>query len=630
MTSHSDHPCCSYSTNPLELWISLYEKAFLKVHNGSYEFPGSNSGADLYSLCGWIPEILALDKITTPEMKKEKWDQLYKAHEAGEMLLTTCTSDELDPSWEEKLGLVPGHAYAILEMKQIPSKHSPEPYRLVLVKNPWTHQRWLGRFSHQDKKNWTPELVKALKWDEMRQYGTDNGIFWIDWNDLVKFFHRCHLSWNPYKFSYRFAVHGSWGKSFDEHKHYARNPQYHLTFKLDKPTEIWILLCMHVHNSNTTEWPFITLRIVDNKKTTGVNTDKLCCGPQGCTAKRLYVANGDHHTYTGVYRNTPQHLVRLQCEAGVHDYIVVVSLCEKMLFDYSVTTYSPTKDVCFHVMPSTRYTERAAFVEMCNIPAEPQAHDNLNFLHASQYRLIVKQPMHFLVRAEIADHLIDIILVQWGEQATKQHQNWKGRIGLLNEGTVMAKFMGKGFCYLDTFEILHGKALPPANYTLIVKTPDKSKCIVRLESSSPDAVQWKDFQKVCKIAPEGYRLNHETVKGLFGVGHKGNKDIHSNPTFKIYTNQSTSLTLRLRHTAVAKNGGLGSLNVFILDSTKVNTLESLPQYTPYAVGACINGFQLQSRQEIYVVCCTFDGNYQGPFQLDVYSEVPVTVSTAVR
>ena len=35
--------------------------------------------------------------------------------------------------------------------------------------------RWLGRYSHQDKKNWTPELVKALNWDAMGGYQTDNG-----------------------------------------------------------------------------------------------------------------------------------------------------------------------------------------------------------------------------------------------------------------------------------------------------------------------------------------------------------------------------------------------------------------------------------------------------------------------
>jgi calpain-7 len=56
-----------------------------------------------------------------------------------------------------------------------------EDKRLLLLKNPWTHLRWKGRYSEKDQQSWTSELQKALDYNPQDAQQFDDGVFWIDY-----------------------------------------------------------------------------------------------------------------------------------------------------------------------------------------------------------------------------------------------------------------------------------------------------------------------------------------------------------------------------------------------------------------------------------------------------------------
>lgn len=190
---------CSYTNIKGELWISLLEKAYMKVMGG-YDFPGSNSNIDLHALTGWIPERIS---IPSDKDRNKTFNMLRNKLQDGSLLITVATG-EIPEHEADRAGLVPTHAYAVLDIREVFG------VKLLLLKNPWSHLRWKGNYSELDTVHWTTEMKQALDYEPTNATQFDNGVFWIDYASIIKFFDVLYLSWNPDLFHFKYSIHKSW------------------------------------------------------------------------------------------------------------------------------------------------------------------------------------------------------------------------------------------------------------------------------------------------------------------------------------------------------------------------------------------------------------------------------------
>lgn len=247
---------CSITTDTchpsqLELWVCLIEKAYMKLCGG-YNFPGSNSGYDLFSLTGWIPEriLFAKDRDDVKDFETHPdrvWQRIFSACSYGDCLITVSTQNELTKEEADRIGLVTGHAYAVLNVVE-----TRNGTKLLQLKNPWARKGWVGKYSSSDSVSWTEALSEEVGYNPMVAAKRDDGIFWICWDDILKYFQNFHLSWTPFLFKFRTQIHGFWHKEQgpnDDTFNVSDNPQYILQLSdeaIAKKATVWILISRHV------------------------------------------------------------------------------------------------------------------------------------------------------------------------------------------------------------------------------------------------------------------------------------------------------------------------------------------------------------------------------------------------
>lgn len=288
--------------NPCLLWPALLEKAYLKVRGG-YDFPGSNSGTDLWVLTGWIPEQLFLQREAFDI--DETWDRIKTAYEMENVIITLGTG-HISAEEGDIMGLIGEHDYAVQEINSSSRK--------FLVKNPWRPRFDTPSSSEMDSGNASPPSA---------------GTFWLSIEDIAQHFESMYLNWNPALFTHRQGRHFAWDlPTKDFAASLVRNPQFSITSQTGGV--VWILLSRHFADAE--------LEIARNKS----GSLAAVASQLGFMSILVFDRQGykvqlsDGPTYSGPLVDSPQTLARIESRAG-KAYTVVIDQQDLALASYTFT-----------------------------------------------------------------------------------------------------------------------------------------------------------------------------------------------------------------------------------------------------------------------------------------------------
>eukprot|EP00741_Cyanophora_paradoxa_P011297 tig00020554_g10912.t1 len=222
-------PIYASCKDPNELWVPLIEKAYAKLH-GCYEnLEGGICNQGVKDLTGGYPETIDLQEISPAQARDGPlWPLLLERFAEGSLM--GCSHSVYDAAAREaagEFGLLKGHAYGILEVREV--KRGSDPVRLLRIRNPWGCREWLGPWS-DGSKEWTPQLLAELGYSF-----ADDGTFWMAWADFLRTFNMIYIcrifgeKWTGQR------VLGEWKRGVSAHgcpnhgnRNWVLNRQFHL------------------------------------------------------------------------------------------------------------------------------------------------------------------------------------------------------------------------------------------------------------------------------------------------------------------------------------------------------------------------------------------------------------------
>lgn len=156
-----------------EIWVPVLEKAYAKAYSSYFDITGGDPVHALRDLTG-----APYDRIEDYSKLPEAWAKLKEAN-AQNFILTCFTKSAETVEQQSGDGLVSGHAYSILDVREVVDSRGK--VRMILqIRNPWGKFEWKGDFS-DDSPLWTPEAKRQLQ-----VVSSDDGVFWMPFEKFVE------------------------------------------------------------------------------------------------------------------------------------------------------------------------------------------------------------------------------------------------------------------------------------------------------------------------------------------------------------------------------------------------------------------------------------------------------------
>ncbi|KAL6709508.1 cysteine protease [Coniothyrium glycines] len=400
--------------NPALLWPTLLEKAYLKVRGG-YDFPGSNSCSDLWTLTGWVPEQVFLQETDT--IPDQLWNRIYNAFTYGDVLVTVGTG-KMSSRQERELGLEGQHSYVVLDMKE--TDHD----RLLLVKNPWVEGKgWRGP---------RPTAVTAL--DAPTSSGGTNHnpethhrdsmptperphptTFWIGLEHVIQHFESLYLNWNPGLFRYRQDIHFEWNlEAQSPGGCIVNNPQFAFTSRSSGP--VWFLLSRHFRDSQSnTKEDSDTFNdgsiLLESQMNVSGEAPKGYMSIYVCSGKGERLFMKDTYLESSDYVSTPQCLLRWNAELNT-TYTVVVDQDDLPLSPYTFSLSAFSNSAITLEPASPRYPFQKLEAGAWTRQTAGGGTGSSKYFENPQYSLEVHQrgPLAMLLTSTNHDHPLHVKL----------------------------------------------------------------------------------------------------------------------------------------------------------------------------------------------------------------------------